>query len=167
MYTLNKEHAKRLESLLLFRKQSYELGNSTESSSVPSVWRNRLPQVSSAVPSIIKIAAHLKSISISHYAPNPGSMSNHKVKKDGWLDFAFIPAALRVQRSLFCLTFIGFRFLSACLSYLRPLTLEAEKWWKKIQTTVVNKIRILFDTELYPHYEIIRITNADPSGLAV
>ena len=67
----DKAHAKRPESLLLFRKKCFELGNSTENTSVPSVWRNRLPQVSSAVTSIIKNAAHLKSIPISRYAPNP------------------------------------------------------------------------------------------------
>jgi hypothetical protein len=41
-----------------------------------------------------------------------------------------IPAALHVQRSLFCLTIIGCHFLSACLSYYRLPTREAEKWWK-------------------------------------
>jgi hypothetical protein len=66
----NKEHSKSPELLFFFRKKSFELGNSIEGSSVPSVWRNRLPQVSSAVPSIIKNAAQIKPISVSHYAPN-------------------------------------------------------------------------------------------------
>jgi len=60
-----KAHANGPESLLLFRKKIFKLGNSAENSTVPSVWRNRLPQVSSAVTSIIKNAAYLKSISVS------------------------------------------------------------------------------------------------------
>jgi len=138
MYTFNKEHAKRPESLLFFRKKRFELGNSIEGSSVPSVWRNRLPQVSSAVPSITNNVVQITSISISHYAPNPEPLCNHMVKKDEWLDFVLLPDALHVLRSLFCLTIIGCYILSACLSYHRPPTREAERWWKKIQTIVVK-----------------------------
>jgi len=80
MKMFDKAYAKRPESLLVFRKKVFDLGNSTGNSSVPSVWRNRLPQVSSAVISIIKITAYFKSISISHHAPNRESLCNHKLK---------------------------------------------------------------------------------------